>query len=118
MIFKFYLDPTCRRSRDPRCKKRLLKKIAMSVIDHRVCRNKLRKATRPGKTSPVLGSRFKLHKSFTCAGGNLNQDTCTGDGGSPLVCAKKGTNGESKRYVQVRLSLKFQFSRNLRKSLS
>ena len=73
----------------------------MSVIDHRDCRNRLRKATRPGKTIPVLGNRFKLHKSFTCAGGNLNHDTCTGDGGSPLVCAKKGTVGKDKRYVQV-----------------
>ena len=92
----FLLDHTCRK-----CKKRLLKKIPMSVIDHRDCRNRLRKATRPGKTIPVLGNRFKLHKSFTCAGGNLNHDTCTGDGGSPLVCAKKGTVGKDKRYVQV-----------------
>merc|ERR1712107_625531 len=32
-----------------------------------------------------LGRRFKLDSSFVCAGGE-GKDTCTGDGGSPLVC--------------------------------
>ena len=73
----------------------------MPVIDQKLCQNRLRKAKRPGDTNPLLGSQFKLHDSFLCAGGNMNQDTCTGDGGSPLVCARKGNSGKDKRYVQV-----------------
>ena len=97
-----YLDPInkCGKN-DRKCNKRLLKKIRMSVIDQRLCQKRLRTATRPGDLNPVLGSRFKLHHSFICAGGDENQDTCTGDGGSPLVCAKKGTSRKDKRYVQV-----------------
>ena len=79
----------------------MLKKIPMPVIDQKLCQNRLRKAKRPGDTNPLLGSQFKLHDSFICAGGNINQDTCTGDGGSPLVCARKGNGGRDKRYVQV-----------------
>lgn len=33
-----------------------------------------------------LGTFYNLHKSFICAGGEPNKDTCKGDGGSPLVC--------------------------------
>ena len=73
----------------------------MPVINQKLCQNRLRKAKRPGDTNPLLGSQFKLHDSFLCAGGNMNQDTCTGDGGSPLVCARNGNSGKDKRYVQV-----------------
>ena len=73
----------------------------MDVLDQRSCQKKLRIATRPGSDVAILGSRFKLHNSFICAGGGRNRDTCTGDGGSPLVCATKVTNGEKERYVQV-----------------
>ena len=81
----------------------------MPVIDQKLCQNRLRKAKRPGDTNPLLGSQFKLHDSFICAGGYINQDTCTGDGGSPLVCARKGNGGKDKRYVQVESTLQIQF---------
>ena len=40
----------------------------MPVIDQKQCQNRLRKAKRPGDTNPLLGSQFKLHDSFLCAG--------------------------------------------------
>jgi len=61
----------------------------------------LRIAKRPGSNIAILGSSFKLHDSFVCAGGGRNRDTCTGDGGSPLVCAMKKTDGKKDKYVQV-----------------
>lgn len=36
-----------------------------------------------------LGNRFKLHESFLCAGGEAGIDSCTNDGGSPLICPRK-----------------------------
>jgi len=59
----------------------VLKEIDLPVVNHASCQEKLR-TTR-------LGSRFKLHDSFTCAGGINGKDTCKGDGGSPLVCPSK-----------------------------
>ena len=74
-------------------KSRVLKNIEMDVVDHSTCENKLRLAKKPNKKGsqkksnrPILGSSFKLHSSFLCAGGDEGRDTCTGDGGSPLVC--------------------------------
>ena len=45
-----------------------------------------------------LGQNFKLRDSFLCAGGEEGVDTCTGDGGGPLVCPSKN---DSSYYVQV-----------------
>merc|ERR1711936_392825 len=49
--------------------------------------------------STRLGRRFKLDDSFLCAGG-AGQDTCKGDGGSPLVCPNPKQAGT---YVQAGL---------------
>lgn len=54
-----------------------LRKVELPVVDRTDCQNRLR-TTR-------LGSYFQLHSSFICAGGEANRDTCTGDGGGPLV---------------------------------
>jgi len=59
----------------------VLKEIDIPVVSFDYCQTKLR-GTR-------LGKRFQLDESFICAGGDPNKDTCKGDGGSPLVCAKK-----------------------------
>ncbi|CAH1992408.1 unnamed protein product [Acanthoscelides obtectus] len=55
-----------------------LKKVSMPVLPRNDCTWKLREVR--------LGPFFRLHKSFICAGGQANKDTCKGDGGSPLVC--------------------------------
>ncbi|XP_041784738.1 phenoloxidase-activating factor 2-like [Anopheles merus] len=61
----------------------ILKKIELPVVPHANCQEALR-TTR-------LGRRFALHQSFLCAGGVAGQDTCRGDGGSPLVCPIPGS---------------------------
>lgn len=61
----------------------ILKKVELPVVPHKTCQTSLR-TTR-------LGLRFILDRSFTCAGGVRGQDTCRGDGGSPLVCPIPGT---------------------------
>lgn len=55
-----------------------------------MCQNMLRQTR--------LGTRFNLHKSFVCAGGEKDRDACKGDGGSPLMCPF--SPGET-RYYQV-----------------
>ncbi|CAK1553820.1 unnamed protein product [Leptosia nina] len=66
----------------------ILKKVEVPVVDSEVCQKNLR-TTR-------LGLYFKLSKTFMCAGGG-EEDTCKGDGGSPLVCP---IQHEADRYVQ------------------
>lgn len=53
------------------------KKIELPVVERSSCVQQLR-TTR-------LGAEYKLHESFICAGGEMGKDTCSGDGGSPLV---------------------------------
>ncbi|XP_018319978.1 phenoloxidase-activating factor 2-like [Agrilus planipennis] len=67
-----------------------LKKVQLPIVNSIECTEKLRNAR--------LGPYFNLHKSFICAGGYANKDTCKGDGGGPLICATKGATD---RYQQV-----------------
>lgn len=61
----------------------ILKKVQLPIVPHEQCQSSMRKTR--------LGSRFRLHPSFVCAGGKVGEDTCRGDGGSPLVCPIPGT---------------------------
>ncbi|KAM3957636.1 phenoloxidase-activating factor 2-like [Aphomia sociella] len=67
----------------------ILKKVEVPVVEHRSCL-KLLQNTR-------LGTRFTLHSSFMCAGGERDRDTCLTDGGAPLVCPIQYETG---RYMQ------------------
>ncbi|XP_003244500.1 phenoloxidase-activating factor 2 isoform X2 [Acyrthosiphon pisum] len=71
----------------------VLKKVDLSLVPNDLCQQQLR-TTR-------LGNFFRLHESFLCAGGIKGVDVCKGDGGGPLICAMKGYQGKSKKYIQV-----------------
>lgn len=68
----------------------IMKKRDLPVIPNPECQALLRKTR--------LGAHFLLDASFICAGGKSGQDTCTGDGGSPLVCP---TDRDPGRYYQA-----------------
>jgi len=68
----------------------ILKSVQMPVVNSDSCLNQLK--------TTKLGRRFRLHPSFMCAGGQLGEDACFGDGGGPLVCPLKQ---DPQRYVQV-----------------
>ncbi|XP_067004601.2 phenoloxidase-activating factor 2 isoform X2 [Anabrus simplex] len=67
-----------------------LRSVDVPIIDHTSCQERLRKTR--------LGIFFKLDKTFMCAGGERDKDTCQGDGGGPLMCQSQ-VNPE--RYIQV-----------------
>ncbi|XP_044259181.1 phenoloxidase-activating factor 2-like [Tribolium madens] len=67
----------------------ILKKIQLSPIPKVECQNRFRKTR--------LKTRFHLHPSFMCAGGEEGEDACSGDGGGPLVCRIEGED----RFQQV-----------------
>ncbi|KAG7310655.1 hypothetical protein JYU34_003456 [Plutella xylostella] len=61
----------------------ILKEVDVPVVDSNSCQNQLRAAR--------LGASFVLDtNTFICAGGEMNKDSCTGDGGSGLVCQVNG----------------------------
>lgn len=60
----------------------VLKKVSLPLVSHSKCQEQLRKTR--------LGTNFKLHDSFMCAGGEKGNDACRGDGGSPLMCLLPG----------------------------
>ncbi|XP_055837511.1 phenoloxidase-activating factor 2-like [Episyrphus balteatus] len=68
----------------------IMKKLELPVVPNAKCQNDLRQTR--------LGQSFELHSSLMCAGGEFGKDTCTGDGGSPLVCPMANNPD---RYYQV-----------------
>ncbi|KAH8279921.1 hypothetical protein KR054_011285, partial [Drosophila jambulina] len=68
----------------------ILKKIELPMVDRDTCQRQLE--------STRLGLSFTLDPSLICAGGELNNDACLGDGGSALFCALEE---DPKRYEQV-----------------
>lgn len=67
----------------------VLKTVDLPFVSNGKCQEQLR-TTR-------LGKYFKLHQSFLCAGGEAGKDSCSGDGGSPLMCKSPDTGS----YVQA-----------------
>lgn len=67
----------------------VLKTVELPFVTHPTCQDQLR-TTR-------LSKYFKLHQSFLCAGGETGKDSCSGDGGSPLMCKSPDTGS----YVQA-----------------
>ncbi|XP_017086576.2 phenoloxidase-activating factor 2-like [Drosophila eugracilis] len=69
----------------------VLKKVVLPMVDRSWCQEQLRKT--------ALGWKYELAQSLICAGGEANQDACTGDGGSALFCS---IGAESSRiYEQI-----------------
>lgn len=68
----------------------IMKKVVLPLVEREKCIAALRKTR--------LGRFYHLHKSFICAGGESDSDTCKGDGGSPLVCPIPGVRG---RFFQI-----------------
>ncbi|KAG5871975.1 hypothetical protein JTB14_003100 [Gonioctena quinquepunctata] len=63
----------------------ILKSINLPTVPRDTCQNNLRKTR--------LGKHFELNRNFICAGGERGKDTCTGDGGSPLMCPIEDQEG-------------------------
>lgn len=58
-----------------------IRQTDLPIVDDLECQN---------KTSQALGKAFSLPANSFCAGGELGQDACHGDGGSPLSCLVNG----------------------------
>lgn len=69
----------------------IMQRIQMSIVAHWMCQNRLRQTR--------LGRYYRLHRGFLCAGGERGNDTCKGNGGSPLVC--RVPNSPSDRFYQA-----------------
>ncbi|XP_062537335.1 serine proteinase stubble-like isoform X2 [Armigeres subalbatus] len=63
----------------------ILRFVSMPLIEGSSCEERLR-------SNSTLGRRFRMHKSFLCAGGKAGLDSCKGSGGSPLVCERNGSH--------------------------
>uniref|UniRef100_A0A7G3ADZ2 Phenoloxidase-activating factor 2 n=1 Tax=Lutzomyia longipalpis TaxID=7200 RepID=A0A7G3ADZ2_LUTLO len=69
----------------------IMKRVQLPMVPFRQCEAALQKTR--------LGPSFRLDSTFVCAGGIPGIDTCTGDGGAPLVCPIGAST--SNRYVQT-----------------
>lgn len=69
----------------------IMKKVPLPLVDSSSCERQLQNTR--------LTTRFRLHPTFICAGGERGVDTCEGDGGAPLVCPIGVANDN--RYAQV-----------------
>lgn len=58
----------------------ILKFVKVPIVDRNTCEKQFQENR--------LGPRFRLHESFICAGGEEGKDSCSNDGGSPLVCPR------------------------------
>lgn len=67
----------------------VLKSVRLPLVEHGECQDRLRTSR--------LTKEFDLHESFVCAGGVMDEDTCIGDGGGPLMCRQRS----SQIYLQV-----------------
>lgn len=67
----------------------ILKKLELPIVPRKECEQRL--------STTDVGKNFFLGSTFICAGGEPQEDTCTGDGGSPLVCP---IPGQSNKYYQ------------------
>ena len=70
-----------------------LKEVSLPIVEDAECE----RAHNTFKAKKGYRQNFQLDHSLLCAGG-AGEDTCTGDGGGPLVCAHPGEAG---RYVQA-----------------
>lgn len=68
----------------------VVKRVQLDLVPRKKCEESLRKTR--------LKSSFELHRSFICAGGKEEVDTCYGDGGGPLACP---ILGHENRYYQA-----------------
>ncbi|XP_017013989.2 phenoloxidase-activating factor 2-like [Drosophila takahashii] len=69
----------------------ILKRVTLPIIKRSTCEQQLRRTN--------LGWSYQLPESLICAGGELNQDACIGDGGSALFCSIGARNSDV--YMQV-----------------
>ncbi|CAL4077674.1 unnamed protein product [Meganyctiphanes norvegica] len=60
---------------------KIMKSVTLPLVNSDKCQTQLRRTR--------LGRYFRLHKSFLCAGGEAGIDSCKGDGGGPLACARR-----------------------------
>lgn len=68
----------------------ILKKINLPIVPRTSCERQFQEWRN--------SSTYALHPSYLCAGGKVGEDTCKGDGGSPLVCP---TTVTAEQYVQA-----------------
>lgn len=57
-----------------------LKYVKVPIVERATCERQFQQNR--------LGRRFRLHESFVCAGGEEGLDSCSNDGGSPLICPR------------------------------